>query len=311
MSFAMKRSFLTQGAAACFLLVLFGCGAGAPAPRDGNVLADRSYLTSSLWDDGRAEVAFYRVERTHNPYGQAEDQSFLVGTYLVKHDFDPVRMAKAAPDAAARVPAFKYALFYELESGSYQYKRHWVVNARQDDLAPLKHSFTTFDWCSNVYDELAFQPDGTVRHLRRSDDYGNAEHAFDARSAAFTVAQLPLLVRALDFFEGPEHAFSIVLGDGTHVPAQARLDGREPVAVDADTVDAERIVVTYGRPVPSLVGEESDTTEVYWRGTGPERRLLRLEGASGRYRMVLVELIRSPYWEEDLWPRLQHVRERP
>jgi hypothetical protein len=28
------------------------------------------------------------------------------------------------------VPAFKYALFYELESGSYQYKRNWVVNAR-------------------------------------------------------------------------------------------------------------------------------------------------------------------------------------
>ena len=46
--------------------------------------------------------------------------------------------------------------FYELQSGSYQYKRPWVTNARQRDLRPYKASFSSFDWCSNRYEELAF-----------------------------------------------------------------------------------------------------------------------------------------------------------
>src|SRR5690606_35275280 len=139
---------------------------------------DGAYLTSAFWNDGKAEVAFYQVERSRNQYGRPDHQRFVAGTYVVKHDFDRAAMTKAAEGAADAVSAFKYALFYEVESGSYQYKRHWVVNARQADLAPLKASFTSFDWCANRYDELAFDAGGTVHRLMRSDDYGNAEGSF-------------------------------------------------------------------------------------------------------------------------------------
>src|SRR5690606_29025920 len=139
------------------------------------------------------------------------------------------------------------ALFYEVESGSYQYKRHWVVNARQADLAPLKASFTSFDWCANRYDELAFDAGGTVHRVMRSDDYGNAEGSFAYRPDAFTPSQLPLVVRALDFTQAPERAFSVVLSGGEYVGARARLAGRDTVETAAGPLAAERIVVAYDR----------------------------------------------------------------
>ena len=297
------------------LLLIAGIGmagcAARTAPEEARTITDPAYLTGDLWNDGQAEVAFYRVERTRNQYGQPEDQQFLTGTYLVKHTFDPQAMAKATDDAAQRVPSFKYALFYEFESGSYQYKRNYVVNAAQADLTPLKASFTSFDWCSNLYRELAFHPDGTVDMLMRSDDYGNDAGRFDYRPNAYPVHVLPLLVRGLDFADADEHAFSIVLRDGAPIDARARLDGTETLDGPAGSAEAERIVVTYDQPVPSPIGEESDTAETYWRGTGPDRLLLRLESDTGRYRMTLVEQLRTPYWNENLWPRLERVETRP
>lgn len=286
-----------------------GCVVRSEAPIAS--VTDEGYLTASLWDDGRAEVAFYEVRRTENQYGEPDDQRFLVGTYLVKHPFSEAQMAKATQPAAGAVSSFKYALFYEFESGSYEYKRNWVTNARQHDLRPLKASFTSFDWCSNAYREYAFQADGTVATLYRSDDYGNAAATFDYPEAAFPPQQIPLLVRALAFAERSEVPFHVLLPDGETVAATAVLAGTETRATPDGPAEAERIVVRYGAPVPSVVGEESDPEEVYWRGTEPERLLLGWEGASGRYRVTLVEALRSAYWDEDLYPQLERVEARP
>ncbi|WP_103028880.1 hypothetical protein [Salinibacter altiplanensis] len=273
-------------------------------------ITDAAYLTGEVWNDGQAEVAFYRVERTQDQYGRAHQQQFVVGTYLVKHRFSPAEMTKMTDGTG--VSSFKYALFYELKSGSYQYKRNWVVNARQEDLRPFKQSFTSFDWCSNQYRELAFPPDGPVEVRTRSDDYGNRRSSFARRPNAYPSAQLPLLVRGLDFETTDTRSFSVPVADSSeHVSVRAVRTGSETVETEAGTYDADRIVVRYEAPVPSPIGEESDTTEIYWRGTGPERRLIRMEAGDGRYRMALVEHLRTPYWKENLWPQLDRIEERP
>ncbi|MFP4228523.1 MAG: hypothetical protein ACLFTE_06825, partial [Salinivenus sp.] len=207
--------------------------------------------------------------------------------------------------------SFKYALFYEFESGSYEYKRNWVVNARQDDLRPFKQSFTSFDWCSNQYRELAFPLDGTVEVRMRSDDYGNRRDSFEGRAQSYPHAQRPLLIRGLDLEETDTQSFSVATAEGDHVAATATYAGTDSVDAPAGRYEADRIRVTYEAPVPSMVGEESDTTETYWRGTGPERLLLKMEAESGRYQMALVEHLRSAYWNENLWPMLERIEERP
>jgi hypothetical protein len=289
---------------------LTGCSGTAAPPADPSPITDSSYLTAEVWNDGQAEVAFYQVERTRNQYGQPTRQRFVAGTYLVKHRFSPEEMTKTTDGTGT--PSFKYALFYELESGSYQYKRNWVVNARQEDLRPFKQSFTSFDWCSNLYREAAFPPSGPVEVRMRSDDYGNRRTSFASQPQSYPPAQLPLLVRGLDFSRSDTLSFSVAVADSAeHVPAQAIYLGHDSMETEAGTFAAERIRVAYDRPVPSLIGEVSDPRETYWRSTGPQRRLLRLEAESGRYRMDLVEHVRSPYWNENVWTQLSRVEKRP
>jgi hypothetical protein len=300
----------------CFLaavaLLLLGTACTSPADSDEamQALVDEDYLTADRWNDGRAEVAFYRVERNFNQYGQPADQSFLVGTYLVKHNFSVGHMTKASDEVAGE-PAFKYALFYEFESESYQYKRNYVTNARQRDLRPFKHSFTSFDWCSNQYREFAFHMTGAIDYLERSDDYGNEQARYVFQPRAYPAAELPLLVRGLDFSDTETLRFTVLRPDGTFVPVDARLAGRDTLQLAVGSVPAERVRLSYSQRTPSPIAESVDATETYWRGTGPERRLLQIESGSGSYRMELVEHLRTAYWEENLWSRLNRVAERP
>jgi hypothetical protein len=295
-------------------VVLTGCISPSANPTDTEPAAapitDEAYLTADHWNDGRAEVAFYQVQRTRDQYGRANEQQFVVGTYLVKHRFSPAEMTKTTDGSGT--PSFKYAFFYELESGSYQYKRNWVVNARQRDLRPFKQSFTSFDWCSNQYRELAFSPEGDVEYRMRSDDYGNERTSFEPRAQSYPSSQLPLLIRGLDFSSSDTLSFSVVVADSSaHVSAQAVRQAVETVETDAGSFEAERIAVTYDAPVPSMVGEVSARTETYWRGTGPQRLLVRMEAEGGRYHMELVEHLRTAYWNENLWPRLAQIEQRP
>lgn len=292
------------------VLLVAGCGLSAPdSSPDLESITDTDYLTAAQWNDGRAEVAFYRVERTRNQYDEPEDQTFTAGTYLVKHPFSPEQMTKGTDGGG--VSSFKSTFFYEFESGSYEYKRNWVVNARQSDLRPFKQSFTSFDWCSNQYRELAFPLEGPVEVRMRSDDYGNRRDSFAQQAQSYPPAQLPLLVRAFDFGTADTLSFAVATDEGNHVPATAVRVGADSVDTPAGRHEAERIRVAYASSVPSLIGETSDTTETYWRGTGPERLLLRLEAESGRYRMGLVEHLRTAYWDENFWPRLERIEARP
>lgn len=293
------------------LVLLSGCGTQPSSSQEMPArLTDADYMTADLWNDGQAEVAFYRVTRSENQYGQAQEQQFMVGTYLVKHAFDPETMSKTT-EPEQGVSSFKYALFYEFESGSYQYKRNYVLNARQRDLRPYKQSFTSFDWCSNQYIEFAFHPDDVVDYLMRSDDYGNTNREFSYEANAYPPAALPLLVRGFDFSSTTAHSFRVILDDGSRVSAQAERVGTDSVMVDGASLPAEEIRVTYDRRVPSLIAEETDMAETYWRGTGPERLLLQVRSTTGRYTMTLVEQLRTAYWSDNLWPMLERVRQRP
>jgi len=294
---------------AALSLGLLGCAEPTAGPATAPSVTDESVLTADVWNDGQAEVAFYRVQRSRDQYGNENPQEFLVGSYLVKHRFSPEEMTKKTDGSG--VSSFKYSLFYELESGSYQYKRNWVVNARQTDLQPFKQSFSSFDWCSNQYREMAFAPDGPIEVRMRSDDYGNRRTSFASRPQAYPPAQIPLLIRGLNL-RADTLSFAVAVADSSSfVSAEAVVQGRDSVETEAGRFAAERIDVTYETPVPSPIAERTARTETYWVGTSPQRRLLRVEGGDERYAMRLVEHLRTPYWKENVWDRLERIDERP
>lgn len=268
---------------------------------------DAKFLTQSLWDDGKAEVAFYQVLRTQNQYGKPDRQGFLVGTYLVKHDYDSRAQSKAK---GAGVPAFKTALFYSLESGSYEYKRHYVVNLAQADLHPFKASFTCFDWCSNTYSELCFDDQKSPRLLFRSDDYGNEEKVLELRGQAVPMAALPLWLRALPA-TAARWEIEVVDLKGQTSSLQIRRKGPFSMKVGGSEIPGEELELTYALAVASPIGESTALGERFVRGLDPARLMLAWEDPAGRYSARLVEHLRSAYWSEDLFPRLKTVKNRP
>ena len=123
------------------------------------------------------------------------------------------------------------------------------------------------------------------------------------------LALVPLLVRSLDFSGAPSGNFSLLLEDGSKVKVTARLEGRESLDLPDGREEAERVRLSYDGDYRSILSRKGEREETYWRGLGPERALLALESAT--YRMRLVEIVRSPYWDENVFPRLKHVKTRP
>jgi hypothetical protein len=303
-----------------FLLALLASCSTGDAPS----VMDRAYLSAPHWDDGQAEVNFYRVDCKSCGIGSETlpESSFILGAYLVKHDYDPVNQTKTLTDDADRVTAFKWALFYEYGSKyTYEAKFAFIVNMLKSNLRPLKRSFTSFDWCSNVYDETTVSLDGRVRRIYRSDDYGNKDGRFSYLPGAFTMEQVPFLVRALDFSGGRALEFRIMTPEGEFIMTRASIAGRESVELPGEGArDAEKVRIRYDKLVPpgsgkrlmSPIGRFADQEEFYWRGTGPERILLKMESAL--YRMVLVDHIRTRYWshdKEDFFNHMKNVMELP
>lgn len=277
---------------------------------EGEPIVDADFLTSSMWDDGKAEMSFYHVERDHTQYEEGVSQSFMVGSYVVKQDYSVANQTKAVRDMEGE-PAFKFSLFQEIDAGSYERKQNFVVNARQADLRPFKESFTSYDWCSNIYRELAVDDDGGASFMMRSDDYGNTDGTFDYRTGSYSPAQLPVVMRALTFDDNGERAFHVMLDDGSFVEATATREGTETVTLEHLEAEGERIAVRFEAPVPGLVTAMDVAEVTYWRSTADDRTLLRVRGEDITFDMRLVETIRSAYWEEDIWAQLEHIDEHP
>ena len=278
-------------------------------------VSNNGVFSDALWNDGQAEIAFYQVERSRNQYGQEAPQEFLAGTYIVKHDYDIDLESKARADSKNSVPAFKAALFFEFESGAYQYKRNWVTNFAMADMAPLKTSYTNFDWCSNQYKEFSFKGDkngnNQARYLMRSDDYFNEDVNYDVDAATYPADEIRLLVRSFDFSEKARQDFGVLQDNGEIIRAQASLSGKETVSTKAGEMETEIITIKYEKPISSAIGNKSDLVENYWVSTRPDRILVQMAAESGSYKMTLVEDLRSAYWKENFYPALKRVTARP
>ncbi len=285
------------------LALATGCPRSTSPWPQGSSISDSAYLNQALFDDGKAEVSFYQAF-----FKKGEQRvEFDLGTYLIKHNFDPERQSKATSDG---VPGFKFAQFHEYVSGSEEFKYSYVVNAARADMRPMKASRNTFDWCSNQYRELAFTAQNKIRVLMRSDDYGNTEREASYREKTYPLAQLPLLVRTLDFAKEKQADFSVLEMDGSIISAMAELKGKESVQIAGAQLEAEKIRVFFAKSVGSLLtGAAKHNELVFWRGTDPARTLLKWQSAVEG--VELVETLRSAYWQEDVFARLKKPRAHP
>jgi hypothetical protein len=131
-------------------LALALCGAGPPRPS-----GDPPF--GSYWHDGKAEIDGYRYTLTR--YGQPR-RGQCVAVYVTE-PFSRSKNVKV--DDPARNPAdtfdvLKLNLVRDFQTGIYDYNTMTSLFVRSADFDPVKVSFTSTEWCGNVYEELRVKP---------------------------------------------------------------------------------------------------------------------------------------------------------
>jgi hypothetical protein len=144
MSPARLRAILLPALA----LALFGAG----SPRVGG---DPTF--GAYWHDGKAEIDGYRYALTR--YGQPRrGQSVAI---YVTEPFSKIKNVKV--DDPARNPAdtfdvLKLNLVRDFQTGIYDYNTMTSLFVRSADFDPVKLSFSSTEWCGNVYEEMRLTP---------------------------------------------------------------------------------------------------------------------------------------------------------
>jgi hypothetical protein len=276
---------------------LAGCGAAARPPgtpaAPGTAPA-RTFADSSLWDDGRAEIATYRG--TTRRYGIERPTTARI--IVVKEDLleGPWVKSDAGPRPGRTVEALKMNLILDFPTGTYDY--HWMVSvfARRAGLEPIREVMSSAEGCGITHVSVA--PRGG-RLTQRIGSYweGEAEQerpvVFPAGPALWADA-LPLALRAwagaADPLEWRVWLLPSQLGsrspDSSAVPLEAtvRRVGRSLVAVPQDVLQAVHFSVTSARG-----------TDLFWFDSDPPHVLLKMETADGR-RLERVNAVRLDYW---------------
>lgn len=111
----------------------------------------------SYWHDGKAELDGYRYTVTR--YGQLR-RGQCTAIYVTE-PFSRSKRVKV--DDVSRNPkdifdVLKLNLVRDFQTGIYDYNTMTSLFVRSSDMEPVKASFTSMEWCGNVYEELRVDP---------------------------------------------------------------------------------------------------------------------------------------------------------
>ncbi|HSQ61344.1 MAG TPA: hypothetical protein VLT84_13130 [Acidobacteriota bacterium] len=293
----MTRSFARAAAAA----ILAGLLQALPAPAAGPSF-------ESVWQDGRAELCGYRYAVTR--YGERRGGQ-AVAIYVTE-PFSERRRVKLDDPAASPGDAFealKLNLVRDFQTGIYDYNTMSSLFVRSSDFIPAKISFSSSEWCGNVYEELRFDRDAVRQSIRSYFEGESADRSLEAPRGGVPEENLHVLLRGLrgDFLRPGEtrrvpflpSAFARRLAHSAAAWGSAvieRAARTETVRVPAGSFQADRYTV-----------RASDGREGrYWIESAPPRRVLRWTwtGAPRDARMTgdgaesaeLTGSERLPYW---------------
>jgi hypothetical protein len=192
----MKRT-LTAGNLAAFLLAAALLPAGLLPPAraaDPPLTPDPDF--GGYWHDGQAELDGYRW--TGIRYGQERrGQSVMV---FVTEPFS--ESARVKVDDPARHPGdvldvLKLNHVRDFQTGIYDYNTMVSLFVQSDTFEPVKLSFSSQEWCGNVYDELIFRSKGIEETLHSYFEGESGVRTYPARPGGVSEDNLFILLRGL------------------------------------------------------------------------------------------------------------------
>ena len=305
----MRTSAITL-ALAIGLAVLAGCRAeplsrasAAAAPAAGALAFGDAFWNH--WGDGRAELSGY--ELTIPRYGQLRQGTAVV--IFVTETFSSSLRVKADPGKhrpADEFPVMKLNLVMDFPTGIYDYN---LMTSAFVALAPVnglpagsvtKVSFSSQEWCGNVYSQILFDP-GAARHTLHSYFDGEADRTERVAIPAGSLAGDALLLWAR----------------GLAAPALARGERREvslvrslrdarmrhrPAGLEKAWLSREAELRTIAVPAGRFRAEvwtariEQGPTWTFLVEAAPPGRILQWESSNGE-KARLLSSQRLKYWE--------------
>jgi hypothetical protein len=295
-------------------------GTAAPAAPASGAASARTPDFTAHWHDGRAEVDGYRYVVSR--YGERREGQ-AVAIYVTE-PFSTTRRVKAeGPGVDPRdvEQVLKLNLVRDFQTGIYDYNTMLSVFARTADLAPVKVSFASTEWCGNVYEELRVDRDAIRQEVRSYFDGESGDRRLARPAGGVLEDELFVALRGLRgqylapgaAREAPFLA-SAFFRRLAHRPAEwsrvriVRLAAPERVTVPAGAFDAMVYVVTPADGREGRFWVESAyphrIVKWEWRATGAAGA--RLGGLDGG---ALTGTERIEYWRLNATGGERHLRD--
>ena len=256
------------------------------------------------WGDGRAELSGYRLVQPREGAKRAGSAVFI---FVTEELSDSLRV-KADPGKHPKAdlyPVLKLNAIRDFQTGIYDYNLMTSAFVALKDVngrpagAPTKVSFSSQEWCGNVYSQLLFDA-GSMRHTLHSyfDGEADREETVPADAAAVSEDALLLWARGLA-------APALAPGESRTVPlvrslAVARV-AHQPVVVGRATLSrsaSSRPTIvpagTFETDVFTAAIEGGRTWTIAVERTAPHR-IVSWETSDGE-RAGLLAAERVAYW---------------
>ena len=171
-----------------------------------DALAGSESQFDTHWYDGKAELDGYRLSVSR--YGQKR-----VGRAVLVYVTEPFSKKKRVkvddwkknPDDTFNV--LKLNLVRDFQTGIYDYNTMVSVFSRTSDLTPVKVTFTSAEWCGNIYEQLIFRDNRISGHYYSYFEDESGAIDITEPDGAIIEDNLFILLRGLreDYLEPGQH----------------------------------------------------------------------------------------------------------
>jgi len=274
------------------------------------------------WHDGRAELDGYRysiIRYGHSRQGQAVMIYVTEPWSLSKR----VKVNDYSKDSSDVFDVLKLNLVRDFQTGIYDYNTMLSLFVRTQDFSPVEMSFTSAEWCGNVYARVGFEADSLQEALYSYFEDETASRSLSRPADGVPEDALFVLLRGLkgEFLApGVRHTIPLLSG-----MLESRLRHRPLEWTMAEIFRAEEPVSvrvpagTWSKSVYFEVKLQNGRTGRFWIEPDGDRRVLKWTwGEPGKSEASengeLTGSMRTAYWKEN-GPgnerRLRHLGLRP
>lgn len=230
----------------------------------------------------------------------------MVFVYEELDDRTRIKVESSRTPPERRVPVLKLNHVLKFNTGIYDYSLMTSVFAGLSGpgvtrpFEPRKISFSSQEWCGNVYHHLIPREEGLRSEIRSYfESEGNADYTLSYPAGTMVYEdELPILLRELD-------GEWLKAGDAREVQLVAGLWDRRkrhvPIAISRATIKKERKEkrVLAGRDWEAWkwTVSKGDIVTAYYIETAHPHKLLAWEDSRGE-KGALIKSLRSAYWQK-------------